>query len=171
MSAPAVVVPASMEAPAALALMEERKIRRLPVVEDRRLVGMITDGDLRKALGPQPMMWRRLRLKLSDIMTAHPVAVSPDETLERVARLMLEHKIGGLPVVEGGVPIGIITESDVFRVLCKILVLRGRRHGAREQRVLHSRGRGRILQRRRKRASAPRAPAPVASAGKRKMSR
>jgi acetoin utilization protein AcuB len=121
MSGPAIVGPVSMDASEALALMEERKIRRLPVVEGRRLVGIVTRGDLQRSLGPYPTMWKRLALKLSDVMKTDPVAVSPDDTLESVARRMLDAKIGGIPVVEGGEPVGMITESDVFRALCKIL--------------------------------------------------
>lgn len=121
MTAPAIVAPVSMDAPEALALMEQRGIRRLPVVEDGRLVGIVTRGDLQRALGPYPTMWRRLDLKLSNVMTPDPAAVSPDETLEAVARLMLDRKIGGVPVVEDRVPVGMITESDVFRALCQIL--------------------------------------------------
>ena len=121
MTSPAVVAPASMAAPEALAFMEERKIRRMPVVEDRRLVGIVTHGDLMKALGPYPSMWKRLKLHLSDVMKVDPVSVSPEETLEAVARLMMDRKIGGLPVVEDHVPVGMITESDVFRALCEIL--------------------------------------------------
>ena len=121
MSAPAISGDVSMDASQALALMEERKIRRLPVVENRRLVGIVTRGDLQKALGPYPTMWKRLGLKLSDVMKTDPVAVSPEETLERVARRMLDFKIGGIPVVEDDVPVGMITESDVFRALCEIL--------------------------------------------------
>lgn len=121
MSAPAVVGSVSMDAAQALSLMEERKIRRLPVVEDRRLVGLVTRGDLLRALGPYPTMWKRLNLRLSDVMKADPLALGPDETLEAAARKMLDHKIGGLPVVEDGIPLGVITESDVFRALCQIL--------------------------------------------------
>jgi CBS domain-containing protein len=121
MTAPAVVGSVSMDASEALALMEERKFRRLPVVEDRRLVGIVTRGDLLSALGPYPTMWKRLALKLSDVMKTNPVAVSPEDTLESVARLMLDRKIGGIPVVEDGVPVGMMTESDVFRALCETL--------------------------------------------------
>lgn len=121
MSFPAVVGAASMDASAALTLMEERRIRRLPVVENRRLVGIVTLGDLRRALGPYPTMWKRLALKLSDVMKTDPLTVGPEDTLELVARHMLDRKIGGIPVVEDGEPVGMITESDIFRALCEIL--------------------------------------------------
>jgi acetoin utilization protein AcuB len=120
MSAPPIVARELLSAPGALWLMEERNVRRLPVVDDEgRLRGIVTRGDLLEKLGPYPISWRRLNLKVSDAMTPDPATVRPDEPVERAAQLMLERKIGGLPVVEGGRPVGIVTESDLFRALCR----------------------------------------------------
>jgi predicted transcriptional regulator len=112
MSAPAVVVPPVAPAHATLGFMEKRKIRRMPVVEDGRLVGIVTMGDLRSA---------RRDDAVRDVMSSAPLTVAPDETLERAAGLMLEKKVSGLPVVEEGRVVGIITESDLFRALCEML--------------------------------------------------
>lgn len=121
MSAPAVTVPASMSAPEALALMEKRKFRRLPVVDGEKLAGILTKTDLQKALGPVPATWNRLKLRVSDVMVKDVVSVQAGETLEGVAKLMLARKIAGIPVLDGGRVVGLITESDVFRALCEML--------------------------------------------------
>ena len=110
--------------PEAYQLMKENGIRRLPVIEDSRLVGIITWGDVRQAstsdLGP----FRRFeldyllsRLPVSEIMTRNPITVQPNTTIAHAAQIMMEHKIGGLPVVDFDKLAGIITEQDVFRML------------------------------------------------------
>jgi acetoin utilization protein AcuB len=115
MSAPPVTIPRTVPVQAALAFMEKRRIRRLPVVENDRLVGIVTKSDLSSARGKE--------LAVEDVMAKRPISVAPDETLERAAQLMLQKKISGLPVVEDKKLVGIITESDVFRALCEILGL------------------------------------------------
>ena len=114
MSSPVVTVPPEMPAESARGFMARRKVRRLPVVEGERLVGIVTLSDLQAA--------RREGAFVADVMTRNPLTVPPDETLERAAKIMIEKKISGIPVVdaEGGVA-GIITESDVFRALCELL--------------------------------------------------
>lgn len=121
MTASPIVARARMSAQEALQLMEMRKVRRLPVEDEGRLVGMVTKTDIQSKLGPFPLSWRRLKLHVTDVMTPEPFSVGPDEPLNRVAELMLAHKISGVPVVEGGRIVGIVTESDVFRALCEAL--------------------------------------------------
>jgi CBS domain-containing protein len=112
MSRPAVTVRQDAEFQKALALMQEKKLRRLPVVDDDgRLVGIVVERDLLVAA----MRYLQSRLEIGDIMTRNVVTVSPDTDLVDVARTMLERKIGGLPVVEDGKLVGIVTESDIFR--------------------------------------------------------
>ena len=112
MSRPAVTVRQDAEFQKALALMQEKKLRRLPVVDDdRRLVGIVVERDLLVAA----MRYLQSRVEIGDIMTRNVVTVSPDADLVDVARTMLERKIGGLPVVEDGRLVGIVTESDIFR--------------------------------------------------------
>ncbi|MBK8899636.1 MAG: CBS domain-containing protein [Anaerolineaceae bacterium] len=107
------------------ALMRENKIRRLPVVENGRLVGIVTFGDVRGArpsaatsLSTWEMNYLLANLKLGEIMTRQPQTVSPEATIGEAASLMLSHRISGLPVVDGsGQLVGIITESDIFRMV------------------------------------------------------
>ena len=110
--------------PEAGRLMKECNIRRLPVVENGRLVGIATLGDIREAspsnatsLSIYELNYLLSRLTVDEIMTRDPISIEPDTSIDAAARLMLERKIGGLPVVEGGKVIGIITESDIFRLL------------------------------------------------------
>ena len=110
--------------PEAQRLMKERRIRRLPVLQRGRLVGIVTQGDIRGAepseastLSVFEMHYLLAKLTVEKIMTWEPVTISPDATVRQAAQLMLEHKIGGLPVVDNDKLVGIITESDIFRVL------------------------------------------------------
>ncbi len=114
--------------PDAHRLMKDSHIRRLPVVERGKLVGIVTLGDVREAqpsaattLSIFEMHYLLSKLTVGRIMTRHPIAIAPDATIREAARLMLEHKIGGLPVVEpdSGKLVGIITESDIFRILAQ----------------------------------------------------
>ena len=112
MSGPAVTVRQDADFQKALALMQEKKLRRLPVVdEDGQLVGIIVERDLLVAA----MRYLQSRVEVGDLMTRNVVTVGPDTDLNEVARTMLERKIGGLPVVEHGRLVGIITESDIFK--------------------------------------------------------
>jgi CBS domain-containing protein len=106
-------------------IMIEHGIRRLPVVEHNKLVGMITIGDVREAspsdasslsIWEMNFLWGRLTV--DEIMTRKVITVKADQLLVEAARLMLEKKISGLPVVDqDDHMIGILTESDIFRML------------------------------------------------------
>ena len=110
----------------AAALMRQKNIRRLPIVNsDGKLVGIISQTDVMAAkpsdattLDIWEINYLLSRLKVEKVMTPQPYTVRPDSTLKDAAQLMYEHKIGGIPVVdEHNVVVGIITESDIFRVL------------------------------------------------------
>ena len=111
----------------AVNLMRDRKIRHLPVVEDGgRLVGMLTDRDVRHAaLVPalaQHLPWelRRLKaLRIRDVMTWSVVTTHPEATLAQAGVTMFQRRIGSLPVVEEGRLVGILTETDVLTALTK----------------------------------------------------
>jgi acetoin utilization protein AcuB len=120
MTAPAIAISPKMEAAAAVERMTELKFRRLPVELDGKLVGIVTRGDLEAKLGWDRMVWRRLGRRVEDAMTPTPFTVAPEDRLEKAAELMLQHRIGGIPVVENGKLIGIVTESDVFRAFVQL---------------------------------------------------
>lgn len=109
-------------------LMKRRRIRRLPVIEDDKLVGIVTLGDVREAspsdattLSIYELNYLLSRLTIEKIMTKNPLTVTPGTSIREAAGMMLLHKISGLPVVENDRLVGIITESDIFRVVVKNL--------------------------------------------------
>ena len=121
-------------------LLKEHAIRRLPVVDEHnRLVGIISDRDV-KAVSPSrattlemyELMYLLSEIKVRDVMTPSPISISPDQTVDTVALLMEQKSIGSLPVVnEGNKVIGIITDHDLFKVFVAITgVRRGGLHMA-----------------------------------------
>jgi len=126
MSSPAVTVTPAHTARAALDLMNARGIRRLPVLDSGKLAGIVTKSDLTGLFGPGRAGRRGADSLVVEIMKKNPVAVSPDDTVESAARILLRRKFAGLPVVEDGRVVGVITESDLFRALCRMLGIDGR---------------------------------------------
>jgi acetoin utilization protein AcuB len=106
----------------ARALMTKDRIRHLLVTEDSRLLGLITDRDIRLNL-PSPAtslsVWEvnhlLARLTVGQVMTRSMITVDPARSAREAARILLDHKIGALPVLEGGHLVGIITETDLLR--------------------------------------------------------
>ncbi len=121
----------------AMAIMRERKIRRLPVLDSLgHLVGIVSDRDILQAL-PSPATslakWEIPglldKLMIEKVMTTGVISIPEDTPLEEAARIMADSRIGGLPVMRGAALVGIITESDLFKVLLQLLG--GRRSGVR----------------------------------------
>src|SRR5687768_3482217 len=79
MTASPIVARARMSAQEALQLMDLSKVRRLPVEDGGRLVGIVTKSDIQSKLGPFPLSWRRLKLHVTDVMTPEPVSIGPEE--------------------------------------------------------------------------------------------
>lgn len=106
-------------------LMREKGIRRLPVVSKGKVAGIITRSDVREAqpsdattLNVWEINYLLARLQVRDIMTREVYTVKPDDTIKTAAALMHKHQIGALPVVnDANELVGILTESDVFRIL------------------------------------------------------
>jgi len=110
------------EAPlaAAIARMRERQCRHLPVVDaDGRLVGIVTDRDLRQASFARLRALREAEqdLQVQSVMTWALVTIHPTATIAHAARVMFERRVGSLPVVEDGRLVGILTERDLLRAL------------------------------------------------------
>lgn len=112
-------------------IMQENNIRRLPVVDKGKLVGIVTQHDLLRA-APSPatslsiyeLNYLLSKMKVKELMTKNPVTVSPDTPFEEALRLGQEKKIGSFPVMDKGKLVGITTESDIVRVLARVLGLR-----------------------------------------------
>lgn len=124
MHSPVVVVEPTATIEEAQALMEEHNVRRLPVVDSEgRLVGIVSQGDLREAsalkasVNPYAPEATEQWLTVEEVMTPNPLTVTPDTPIWQAAELMIERKIGGLPVMEGGRLVGIVTTSDIMRLV------------------------------------------------------
>ena len=118
----------------AMERMKREKVRRFPVLDkSRKLVGIVAYDDLLHAspssatsLSVWEVSYLLSQVKIKEVMTKEVITVTEDATLEEAARLMVDHKIGGLPVMRDDVVVGIITESDLFKMFLELL-------GAREK--------------------------------------
>jgi acetoin utilization protein AcuB len=115
----------------AMQRMREGGFRRLPVVRDERLVGIVTDRDLKEAtpskattLSVFELNYLLSKLLVKDVMTGTVITVSPEDPIERAALLMEEHKVSGLPVVDGGALVGMLTITDLLRAFVGFLGMR-----------------------------------------------
>ena len=117
--------------PEAIALMEAKGVRHLPVVSEGRVVGVLAPSDI-AAAGPSKattfsageINYLLSKLKVAKVMTRDPVTVSPDALLEEAAVLMRDHKVEILPVVDGSRLVGVITESAILDAFIEILGFR-----------------------------------------------
>ena len=108
----------------ALRLCRERRIRHIPVVKDERLVGIISDRDLRDAsppLGDPERVSTMKEIRLEDVMTREVITTHPEDTIVHAAREMYERKIESLPVVDEEKLLGIVTSSEVMRALIAVI--------------------------------------------------
>ena len=127
MSVSPVTIAPSSSVQAAQALMQQRKIRHLPVLQDGRLVGMISDRDIRLVL-PSPAtsltVWeiRHLldKLTVGEAMTYFVMTIAPDCPVTEAVGRMLGHKVGALPVVEDDQVVGILTRTDILRAFRRL---------------------------------------------------
>lgn len=114
-----------------MTLMREKQINRLPVVEKGKLVGIVTDGDLRE-VSPSPattlsifeLNYLVAKTKIREVAVKKVITCSPDTKLEDAAVLMRDHGIGALPVLDHEKLVGIITETDIFDTFLDIMGFR-----------------------------------------------
>jgi len=112
-------------------MMKENNIRRIPVVDKGKLVGIVTKHDLLEA-SPSPatslsvfeLNYLLAKMKVKEIMKKNPLTLGPDTPFEEALRLGQEKKIGSFPVVENGKLVGITTESDIIRFVTRVLGLK-----------------------------------------------
>ena len=127
MSVSPVTITPSMSVHEAQTLMQQRKIRHLPALKDGRLVGMLSDRDIRLVL-PSPAtsltVWeiRHLldKLTVGEVMTYFVMTTAPDCPVTEAVGRMLGHKVGALPVVEDRQVVGILTRTDILRAFRRL---------------------------------------------------
>lgn len=135
MSHPIISIAPDMPVHDALDMFKRERIRRAPVVKEGKLIGIVSDKDLLNA-SPSPasslsvweMNYLLSKITVSEVMSKKVLTVSEDTPIEEAARIMADNKIGGLPVLRDGHVVGIITETDLFKIFLEFM-------GAREKGV------------------------------------
>jgi acetoin utilization protein AcuB len=128
MTRPVITVPEDMTVPDAVNLFKREHIRRAPVVRSGKLVGFVSEADLLNA-SPSPVTSLSIfevhyllnKITVGQVMRKNVVTISGDTPIEEAARIMADNKIGGLPVVEDDFVVGIITQTDLFKVLLEMM--------------------------------------------------
>ncbi len=128
MSRPVISVTPDTPINDALAMFRKEHIRRAPVMKDGKLVGIVSERDLLNA-SPSPVttlsIWEMhyliSKVTIKDVMTKKVITVDQDTPIEEAARIMADKKIGGVPVVSDGKVVGIITETDLFKILLELM--------------------------------------------------
>jgi acetoin utilization protein AcuB len=129
MSHPAITVRPELPIQEALDLMRKEHVRRFPVVNDTgELVGIVTELDLLNAspsdatsLNVWEINYLLSKITVGKVMTKKVITVNENTPVEEAARIMADHKIGGMPVVRNGQVVGIITETNLFRLFLELL--------------------------------------------------
>jgi acetoin utilization protein AcuB len=114
MTRPVLTVDSETPCQEARRMMDEYRIRHLPVVTGGRLVGMVSDRDIRSAMSTMTAT------VAGRIMTPDPVTVTPETRIEQAARTMVDAQFGSLPVVDGAL-VGIVTYTDLLRAFIHVL--------------------------------------------------
>jgi acetoin utilization protein AcuB len=135
MSHPVISVPPEMPINDALAMFRKEHIRRAPVIKDGKMLGIVSERDLLNA-APSPVttlsIWEMnyliSKVTVKQVMSKKVKTVEADTPIEEAARLMADSKIGGLPVVRDGNVVGMITETDLFKIFLELM-------GAREKAI------------------------------------
>jgi acetoin utilization protein AcuB len=128
MSHPVISINPDLPVVDALNLMKRERIRRTPVVKNGKMIGIVSDKDLLNA-SPSPatslsvweMNYLLSKIKVKDVMTKNVLTVAEDTPIEEAARIMADNKIGGLPVMRDDHIVGIITETDLFKIFLELM--------------------------------------------------
>jgi acetoin utilization protein AcuB len=128
MSRPVISITKSMPIHDALALFKKEHIRRAPVLQDGKLIGIISDKDLLNASPSQvtslsvwEMNYMLSKITVKEVMTRKVLTVQVDTPIEEAARLMADNKIGGVPVMKADKVVGMITETDLFKIFLELM--------------------------------------------------
>ena len=128
MSRPVISITRDMPIHDALALFKKEKIRRAPVLKDGKLIGIISDKDLLNASPSQAtslsvweMNYMLSKITVKEVMTREVLTVQADTPIEEAARLMADNKIGGVPVMKADKVVGMITETDLFKIFLELM--------------------------------------------------
>ena len=135
MSHPVITVKPKLPIMEALKLMKKEKIRRTPVIDSGKLIGIISDKDLLNAspsdatsLSVWEINYLLSQITVKEVMSKNVITVEESTPIEEVARIMADNKIGGVPVMRDGRVVGLITETDLFKLFLDLM-------GAREMGV------------------------------------
>jgi acetoin utilization protein AcuB len=128
MSRPVISVLAEAPINEVLAMFKKERIRRAPVLKNGKLVGIVSEKDLLNAtpssattLSIWEMNYLISKVKVKDVMTKKVITVDRDTPIEEAARIMADKKIGGMPVMDGDRVVGMITETDLFKVFLELM--------------------------------------------------
>lgn len=128
MSKPVISVPPEMPILDALNMLQRERIRRAPVIKEGRMVGIVSIKDLLNAapsdatsLSVWEMNYLVSKIKVKDVMTRDVMIVDENTPIEEAARIMADNKVGGLPVMRDGRVVGLITETDLFKILLEFM--------------------------------------------------
>lgn len=128
MSRPVISVSPETPINEALAMFKKEHIRRAPVIKNGKLLGIVSDSDLLNAspssattLSVWEMNYLISKVTVKDVMTKKVITVDKDTPIEEAARIMADTKIGGLPVTSSGKVVGMITETDLFKIFLELM--------------------------------------------------
>jgi len=133
MTSPLVIVSPTLSIMDALAMMNREKIRHMPVVDKYKLVGIVTKNDLLNASPSKATtltMWEinslLAKITIKDVMSSPVITTTEDTPIEEAARIMVDNQISCLPVMRGNELVGIITETDLFKIFMELMGARNR---------------------------------------------
>ena len=128
MSRPVIFVSPDAPINEVLAMFRNEHIRRAPVMKEGKLVGIVSERDLLNAspssattLSVWELNYLISKVKIKEVMTKKVITVDADTPIEEAARIMADKKIGGLPVISSGKVVGVITETDLFKILLELM--------------------------------------------------